>query len=151
MGFLFRSAVFVGFLALAFAAGYWLGDHRLDDVADRFAALKGDLAEKTASLDRDVAVLKRRAALAEARDAVNRAGEALGKKNFGDAEREIALALERVRGAAADAGADAKAALERVRDALEGLRRDVRAVKPRVEAQLRRIARQIDELAQRWD
>src|SRR3989304_3699063 len=79
MGFLFRSAVFMGFLALAFAAVYWLGDHRLDDVADRLAALKGDLAEKTSSLDRDVAVLKRRAALAEARGAVNRAGEALGR------------------------------------------------------------------------
>ena len=151
MGFLFRSAVFVGFLALAFSAGYWLGDHRLDGVADRLAALKGDLAEKTASLDHDVTVLKRRAALAEARDAVNRARAALGEKNFGDAEREIALALERVRGAAADAGADAKAALIGVRDTLESLRRDVRAVKPRVEAQLRRIARQIDELAQRWD
>src|SRR3990167_2480257 len=117
MGFLFRSAVFLGFIALAFAAGYWLGDHRLDDVADRLASLQGDPGGKKPSLSRDVAVLKRRAALAEARDAVNRAGEALGEKNFGDAEREIALALDRVRVAAAAAGADAKAALAGVRDA----------------------------------
>ena len=52
MGFLFRLAVFVGFLSLAFAAGYWLGDHRLDDVSDHVKSLKDELTDKTASIDR---------------------------------------------------------------------------------------------------
>jgi len=151
MGFLFRSAVFMGFLALAFTAGYWLGDHRLDDVSDHVKGLKDELADKTASIDREMTALKRRAALMEARDAVNRAREALGRKQIGDAEEELALAVERLQAAAADATADAKAALASLRKTLADLRRDVRKVPIRAQEELRRMVRRIDELARQWD
>jgi ElaB/YqjD/DUF883 family membrane-anchored ribosome-binding protein len=82
---------------------------------------------------------------------VNRAREALGEKNIGDAEAEIALALERLQAVAADAGANAKAALAPIRDTLVKLRREARTVKPRVQEQLRKVARRIDELSRRWD
>ncbi|MBI3608368.1 MAG: hypothetical protein HY207_10395 [Nitrospirae bacterium] len=151
MGFLFRTAVFTGFLALAFAAGYWLGAHRLDVVSDHVKALKNELADKTASLDREMTALKRRAALAEARDAVDRARQALSSKQIGDAEQELTLAAERLQAAAADATADAKTALGSLRKTLVDLRRDVRSVPSRAQDELRRMARRIDELARQWD
>lgn len=148
---MFKAAVFMGFLAAAFYAGYWLGDHRLDDVRERVATISGELRDKTAALDREMTTLKRRAALAEARDALDRARAALADKNFGDAEREIAAAGERLQAVAREAGAELQAALRPIADALVEMRRDVRAFKPRVQDQLRRLGRRIDELSRQWE
>jgi hypothetical protein len=151
MGGFFKALVFAGCLALAFYAGYWLGDHRLDDVTAHVQSLHQELEKKTAAIDREMVALKRREALAQAREALARAREALANKNFGDAEDEIRLAAERVGSLARDAADSTKAAVTSVRDSLEDLRKKVKAAQPGVQEQLRRLARKVDDLARQWE
>lgn len=151
MGGFLKAVAFAGCLALAFYAGYWLGDHRLDDVTEHVKSLGNDVREKTAAIDREMVALKRREALAQAREALARAREAVAEKNFGDAEDELRLASERIGALARDAAASTKAALTSVRDSLDELRKKVKVSQPGVQEQLRRLARRIDDLARQWD
>jgi uncharacterized membrane protein YccC len=151
MGGFFKALAFAGCLALAFYAGYWLGDHRLDDVTAHVKSLQSELEEKTAAIDREMVSLKRRETLAQAREALARAREALANKNFGDAEEEIHLAAERIGSLARDAAANTKAGLISVRDALEELRKKIKSSQPGVQEQLRRLGRRIDDLARQWE
>jgi uncharacterized membrane protein YccC len=151
MGGFFKALVFAGCLALAFYAGYWLGDHRLDDVTAHVKSLQSELGKKTAAIDREMVALKRRETLAQAREALARAREALANKNFGDAEEEIRLAAERIGSLVRDAAANTKAGLTSVRDALEELRKKVRSSQQGVQEQLRRLGRRIDDLARQWE
>ncbi len=151
MGGFFKALVFAGCLALAFYAGYWLGDHRLDDVTAHVKALQEDLEAKTAAIDREMVSLKRRETLAQAREALARAREALANKNFGDAEEEIRMAAERIGALARDAASQTKAGLTAVRDALEELRQKVKSSQAGAQEQLRRLGRRIDELARQWE
>lgn len=149
-GFL-KTLAFAGCLALAFYAGYWLGDHRLDDVTAHVKSLQDEVEKKTAAIDREMVALKRREALAQTREALARAREALANKNFGDAEDEVRLAAERVGSLARDAADNAKGGVASVRDALEDLRKKIKAAQPGVQEQLRRVARKVDDLARQWE
>lgn len=151
MGGVFKTIVLAGCLALAFAAGYWLGNHRLDDVTAHVTSLKEELGEKTAKIDREMLALKRRETLAQAREALARAREALAEKNFGDAEEEIAVATERIESLARDAAAGTKAALISVGESLKDLKKKVGASQQGVRDQLRRVARRLDEVARNWE
>lgn len=151
MGGAFKTIVLAGCLALAFAAGYWLGNHRLDDVTAHVTSLKQELGEKTAKIDREMLALKRRETLAQAREALARAREALAEKNFGDAEDEIAVATERVESLARDAAAGTKTALTSVGESLRTLKKKVHASEQGVRDQLRRVARRLDEVARSWE
>jgi hypothetical protein len=91
MGGFFKALAFTGCMALAFYAGYWLGDHRLDDVTAHVKSLSDEVSDKTAAIDREMVALKRRETLAQAREALARAREALADKNFGDAEMKFTL------------------------------------------------------------
>lgn len=148
---LIKAGIFMAMLGVTFALGYWLGDHRLDDVSQRMSSISTEVADKTAALDREMMALKRRAGLAEARDAIDRARAALAEKNLGDAEREMAAAAERLQAVGRDATAEVQRALQPIGDALAEARRDLKTLKPRVQEQLRRLARRLDDLSRQWE
>jgi hypothetical protein len=151
MGGILKAVFFAGCLALAFAAGYWLGDHRLDDVTSHITSLKEELGKKTAAIDQQMLALKRRETLAQAREALARAREALSEKNFGEAEDELAAAAERIDTLARDAAAGTKTALTSVGEALKDVRKKIRASQQGARDQLRRLARRLDEVARNWE
>lgn len=151
MGGLFKAIVFSGCLAVAFVAGYWLGNHRLDDVTEHVTSLKEELGAKTAAIDREMLAVKRREALAQAREALARAREALADKNVKDAQEEIAVAAERIEALARDAASGTKSALTSLGESLRELRKKAGASQQGVREQLRKLARKLDEVARNWE
>ena len=151
MGTILKFAAFMGFLALAFYAGYELGSHRWDGMGQRIETIERVLDKKMGSIDREMRSLKEREALDYARDAVEQARKAVADKRFGDAERELSRAGEHLRGVGTDASEKTKAVLASIRATVTELKGKLRTLGSRSQEGLRKIEQGINDLAKQWD
>src|SRR3954470_4727459 len=84
-------------LLLGFAGGYYIGTNRLTVVKDDFSKLKNEMMEKAARLERELTNLRHRDNLIAAKDKLQDAQQALTDKNFGEAQKAVHDAEERIR------------------------------------------------------
>ena len=151
MGTILKFAAFMAFLALAFYAGYELGNHHWDGMGQRLETIERALDQKMGSIDREMRSIKERETLGYARDAVERAREAVADKRFGDAERELSRASEYLHGVGAAASEKTKAVLASLRATVAELKGKLRTLGSRSQEGLRKIERGIDDVAKQWD
>jgi|GEM_PF-1937112 len=137
-------------LSLFFAAGFYLGRGGRFSIPKELSDLKEEMSFKGESLHDEIASTRVRMTLLEAKDHLLQADMELDNRNFGEAEREIALAEQKMTKATELAkSAQKKPLLDRLMPiavSLKETRNDVHRMDPKAKTKLAGLEKAIDRM-----
>ena len=134
------------FLALGFAAGYYVGTNRLNELKRDLLRLKTEMSDKAGRLEQELTNLRHRDHLIVARDKLHDAQRALAERNFGEAQKTIQTAQEEVREAQKLAGPSDKGKYSAVSTGLNEISSDLaHPARPEIREKLQRVAKDLDQ------
>ncbi|HET6370764.1 MAG TPA: hypothetical protein VFG95_06180 [Nitrospiria bacterium] len=137
-------------IALSFWAGYYFGERGETPFQKRLLDLRGEFASKTETLQEEVSAARVRMNLSSARDHLIQAEKELVDKNFGEAEKELYQAEERLGNATAIAKKAGRQPLLRrlspITESLHETRSDVRRLNPQAKGRVASLADELDRV-----
>ncbi len=142
-----KSLFLLFLLAISFGAGYFLGAAGTTEIKKSYSTLKDEMTTKTRGLESEVASVRIRLNLIEARDFLSAARDDIKEKNFGEAEVRIVKAKERVMKAISLASDNRKKQLTPIQSAIESIEESIKKLDPKAIGKIEALEKEIEKAA----
>jgi biopolymer transport protein ExbB/TolQ len=138
--------IIVGFV---FITGYYLGSHKLLDIRKDITGLKTEVLSKTTSLEKELADVRARMHLVDARERIIAGKNEISEKNFGTAGKEIEKARELIERAIGLSGESLVPALRPITQELAYAETEIKRLNPDVMKRLDGAKKELDRIIER--
>lgn len=138
--------IIIGF---AFIAGYYLGSHKLIEIRKDIAGLKTEIVTKTTGLEKELADVRIRMHLVDARDRITSGRNEISEKNFGTAGKEVEKARELIERAIGLSGDNLVPALRPVTQELAYAEADIKRLNPEAVKRLDGAKKELDRIIEK--
>ena len=138
--------IIVGFV---FITGYYLGSHKLLDIRKDITGLKTEVLSKTTSLEKELADVRARMHLVDARERIIAGKNEISEKNFGTAGKEIEKARELIERAIGLSGEGLVPALRPITQELAYAETEIKRLNPDAMKRLDGARKELDRIIER--
>lgn len=138
--------IIVGFV---FITGYYLGSHKLLDIRKDITGLKTEVLSKTTNLEKELADVRARMHLVDARERIIAGKNEIFEKNFGTAGKEIEKARELIERAIGLSGESLVPALRPVTQELAYAETEIKRLNPDAMKRLDGARKELDRIIER--
>ncbi|MEK6576970.1 MAG: hypothetical protein AABZ05_05175 [Nitrospirota bacterium] len=138
--------IIVGF---AFITGYYLGSHKLLEIRKDITGLKTEVLSKTTSLEKELANVRVRMHLVDARERIIAGKNEISEKNFGTAAKEVEKARELIERAIGLSGEGLVPALRPITQELAYAEADIKRLNPEAMKRLDGAKKELDRIIER--
>ncbi|MBI5745817.1 MAG: hypothetical protein HZA13_02305 [Nitrospirae bacterium] len=138
--------IIVGFV---FITGYYLGSHKLLEIRKDITGLKTEVLSKTTSLEKELADVRVRMHLVDARERIIAGKNEISEKNFGTAGKEIEKARELIERAIGLSGESLVPALRPITQELAYAESDLKRLDPEAMKRLDGAKKDLDRIIER--
>ncbi len=138
--------IIVGFV---FITGYYLGSHKLLDIRKDITGLKTEVLSKTTSLEKELADIRARMHLVDARERIIAGKDEISEKNFGTAGKEIEKARELIERAIELSGEGLVPALRPITQELAYAETEIKRLNPDAMKRLDGARKDLDRIIER--
>lgn len=138
--------IIVGF---AFITGYYLGSHKLLEIRKDITGLKTEVLSKTTSLEKELADVRVRMHLVDARERIISGKNEISEKNFGTAGKEVEKARELIERAIGLSGESLVPALRPIIQELAYAEADIKRLNPDAMKRLDGAKKELDRIIER--
>ncbi len=138
--------IIVGFV---FITGYYLGSHKLLEIRKDITGLKTEVLSKTTSLEKELADVRVRMHLVDARERIIAGKNEISEKNFGTAGKEIEKARELIERAIGLSGESLVPALRPITQELAYAESDLERLDPEAMKRLDGAKKDLDRIIER--
>lgn len=142
-----RGLLIILLFVLTFAAGYFIGGSGTKEIKSSYLSLKEEMSAKTRGLEAEISSTRVRLNLVEARDFLGSARESVKEKNFGEAEREIDKAKERVAKAISLAPEQQKKNLAPIQSEIESIKGDILKLNAKAAGRIEAVEKELEKIA----
>lgn len=136
----------VGF---AFITGYYIGSHKLIEIRRDIAGLKTEIVSKTTNLEKELADVRIRMHLVDARDRIIAGRSEIEEKNFGTAGKEVEKAREFIERAIGLSGENLVSTLRPITQELAYAEADIKRLNPEAIKRLDETKKELDRIIER--
>lgn len=138
--------IIVGFV---FITGYYLGSHKLIEIRKDITGLKTEVLSKTTSLEKELADVRVRMHLVDARERIIAGKNEISEKNFGTAGKEIEKARELIDRAIGLSGESLIPSLRPITQDLAYAETDIKRLNPEATKRLDGAKKDLDRIIER--
>ncbi len=138
--------IVVGFV---FITGYYLGSHKLLDIRKDITGLKTEVLSKTTSLEKELADVRARMHLVDARERIIAGKNEISEKNFGTAGKETEKARELIERAIGLSGESLVPALRPITQELAYAETEIKRLNPDAMKRLDGARKELDRVIER--
>lgn len=136
-------------LGFAFITGYYLGSHKLLEIRKDITGLKTEVLSKTTSLEKELADVRVRMHLVDARERIIAGKNEIFEKNFGTAGKEVEKARELIERAIGLSGETLVPALRPITQELAYAEADIKRLNPEAMQRLDGTKKELDRIIER--
>ena len=138
--------IIVGFV---FITGYYLGSHKLIEIRKDITGLKTEILSKTTNLEKELADVRVRMHLVDARERIIAGKNEIAEKNFGTAAKEVEKARELIERAIGLSGESLVPALRPITQELTYAESDITRLNPDAMKRLDGAKKYLDRIIER--
>ncbi len=142
-----KSIIFLFLFLGSFGAGYYLGSAGTQAIKKNYLTLQNEMLVKSRAVNAEIASIRLRLNMIEARRLLASARSNIQDKNFGEAESEIEKAKGSLAKAMTLAAEPQKNMLILIQPELELIRADIRRLDTKVVSKIEAVERAIEKMA----